>query len=419
MRRGVTDSVMVSRGDAETRRVSPDGRGSFFATRQIPRVPWPKVKQHSMKLEDACILIADCPHSTAPDEGVGYPLVRTPNVGNGRLVFEKMHRVSRHVYELRNKRAKPQAGDLIYAREAPAGNVALITEGQEVCLGQRTVLLRPNPKIADSAFLTYFLLAPEQKHRLLGTATGATVTHVNIPVIRSLEISLPALPVQRRIADILSAYDDLIENNRRRIAILEETARIAYRKWFGGGEGRTVTLGEVCQSFGGGTPKTNVTEYWNGDVPWVVPTDVTRNSCLALLDTERKITALGLEKSSAKMLPANAILMTSRASVGYFAIADFPVCTNQGFISIVPNDAAWRWYLLFNLMSRVEEIRANAKGSTFPEISRARFRGMDISVPDKESLESFNDIVTPLSSRFVLCPSNPPPLPPAICCCRG
>lgn len=162
---------------------------------------------------------------------------------------------------------------------------------------------------------------------------------------------------------------------------------------------KTVPLGEICQSFGGGTPKTSVPEYWNGDIPWVVPTDVTRNSCLALLDTERKITTLGLEKSSAKMLPANAILMTSRASVGYFAIADFPVCTNQGFISIVPNDAAWRWYLLFNLMSRVDEIRGNAKGSTFPEISRARFRSMDIAVPDEESLEAFNDIVTPLMQQ--------------------
>ena len=130
-----------------------------------------------------------------------------------------------------------------------------------------------------------------------------------------------------------------------------------------------------------------------------MPTDVTRTSCLVLHDTERKITALGLEKSSAKMLPSNAILMTSRASVGYFAIADFPVCTNQGFISIVPNDAAWRWYLLFNLMSRVEEIRGNAKGSTFPEISRARFRSMDIAVPAEESLEAFNDIVTPLMQQ--------------------
>ncbi len=366
------------------------------------RAPWQKFTASAMrplKLEEVCLFIADCPHSTAQDEGQGFPLVRTPNVGNGRLIFEKMHRVSRAVYEARNKRAKPQTGDLIYAREAPAGNVALITKGQEVCLGQRTVLLRPNPTMADSAFLTYYLLAPEQRHRLLGTATGATVTHVNLPAIRNLEVALPPLPIQRRIADILSAYDDLIENNRRRIAILEETARLAYRKWFDGEMGRTATLGEVCQSFGGGTPKTNVTEYWNGDVPWVVPTDVTRNSCLALLDTERKITALGLEKSSAKMLPANAILMTSRASVGYFAIADFPVCTNQGFISIVPNDAAWRWYLLFNLMSRVEEIRGNAKGSTFPEISRARFRSMDISVPDKESLESFNDIVTPLMQQ--------------------
>ena len=221
VRRETIDASHVSCLLSKTPRVS---RLTSHA-QPAPAVPWPKVKQHSMKLEDACILIADCPHSTAPDEGVGYPLVRTPNVGNGRLVFEKMHRVSRSVYELRNKRAKPQAGDLIYAREAPAGNVALITEGQEVCLGQRTVLLRPNPKIADSAFLTYFLLAPEQKHRLLGTATGATVTHVNIPVIRSLEISLPPLPIQRRIADILSAYDDLIENNRRRIAILEEAAR--------------------------------------------------------------------------------------------------------------------------------------------------------------------------------------------------
>lgn len=214
----------------------PEGPGSVLPARPTSRVPWPMVKQQSMRLEDACILIADCPHSTAPDEGAGYPLVRTPNIGNGRLVFDKMHRVSRPVYELRNKRAKPQAGDLIYAREAPAGNVALITEGQEVCLGQRTVLLRPNPKIVDSAFLTYYLLAPEQKNRLLGTATGATVTHVNIPVIRALEISLPPLPVQRRIADILSAYDDLIENNRRRIAILEETARTVFEEEIANGE---------------------------------------------------------------------------------------------------------------------------------------------------------------------------------------
>ena len=251
------------------------------------------------------------------------------------------------------------------------------------------------PHLADIKFV-YDVMRLRFQNEIRGSLKGASIPYIVKGHLSNFQIPLPPLPVQRRIADVLSAYDDLIENNRRRIAILEETARLTYRKWFGGEVGRTTTLGEVCQSFGGGTPKTSVAEYWNGDVSWVVPTDVTRNSCLALLDTERKITALGLEKSSAKMLPANAILMTSRASVGYFAIADFPVCTNQGFISIVPNDAAWQWYLLFNLMSRVEEIRGNAKGSTFPEISRARFRSMDIVVPDNESLGSFNDVVIPL-----------------------
>lgn len=185
-----------------------------------------------MTLEHACALIADCPHTTAQDEGAGYPLVRTPNIGYGRLVFDKMHRVSRAVYDIRNKRAKPLPGDLIYAREAPAGNVALIMPGQEVCLGQRTVLIRPNPEIVDSAFLTYYLLAPAQRNKLLGTATGATVAHVNVPAIRNLEISLPPLPTQKRIADILSAYDDLIENNRRRMEILEESARLIFKERF-------------------------------------------------------------------------------------------------------------------------------------------------------------------------------------------
>lgn len=256
--------------------------------------------------------------------------------------------------------------------------------------------------IVDGSKTDYHFVYYSLKFRyseLGGLAKGAAQTNLSAGMIKEFEIPLPPLPVQRRIADILSAYDDLIENNRRRIAILEETARLAYRKWFGGTTAGISTMGEICKTFGGGTPKTSVKEYWEGDVPWVVPTDITRNSCIALLDTERKITALGLEKSSAKMLPANAILMTSRASVGYFAVADFPVCTNQGFIGIVPHDTSLRWYILFNLMSRVEEIRNNAKGATFPEISRTRFRDMEIAVPDEESTTAFNAIVTPLMTQ--------------------
>lgn len=185
-----------------------------------------------MKLSEVCEFIIDCPHSTAVDEGLGYPLIRTPNVGNGRLILEDVHRVSEETYNKRNARAVPQAGDLIFAREAPAGNVALIQEGQEVCLGQRTVLIRPNADKVDAAFLTYYILAPEQQYHLLGSANGATVAHVNLPIIRNLEINIPDILTQQRISKILTAYDDLIENNQKQIKLLEEAAQRLYKEWF-------------------------------------------------------------------------------------------------------------------------------------------------------------------------------------------
>lgn len=185
-----------------------------------------------INLEDVCEFIVDCPHSTAKDEGEGFPLIRTPNIGKGRLLLDGVHRVSVDVYNKRNARAVPQDDDLIFAREAPAGNVAIVKNGEKVCLGQRTVLLRPNKELVNPDFLTYFLLAPEQQYGLLGTANGATVSHVNIPTIRGLKINLPPLQVQSRIAEIISSYDDLIENNQKQTKLLEEAAQRLYKEWF-------------------------------------------------------------------------------------------------------------------------------------------------------------------------------------------
>jgi len=210
---------------------------------------------------------------------------------------------------------------------------------------------------------------------------------------------------QVKIASILSAYDDLIENNRRRIQLLEQAARLLYKEWFvhlrfpghehvkikdGVPEGwERKKIAEVCQTIGGGTPSTKVSEYWDGDITWVVPSDITNNNSLVLLESGRKITEKGLRESSAKLVPAESILMTSRASVGYFALVDHEVCTNQGFINIVPYDEQPRMYLLFNLLSRVNEIRGNAKGTTYPEISKGRFREMDIIIPKKTLMNQF------------------------------
>ena len=185
-----------------------------------------------MVLNDICEFIVDCPHSTAPDEGEGYPIIRTPNVGRGRLILDGVQRVSKATYDKRNIRAVPQKDDIIFAREAPAGNAAIIRAGQEVCLGQRTVLIRPDKKKVCPQFLAYYILAPKQQCELLGTANGATVAHVNIPIIRNMPVNIPKIEIQERIAEILSSYDDLIENNKKQIKLLEEAAERLYREWF-------------------------------------------------------------------------------------------------------------------------------------------------------------------------------------------
>lgn len=185
-----------------------------------------------MQLRDVCKFIVDCPHSTAKDEGLGYPLIRTPNIGKGRLLLDNVHRVSEQVYRERTQRGTPEDGDIIFAREAPAGNAALVTNGEKVCLGQRTVLIRPNTELVNPQFLVYYLLGPEQQYKLLGNANGATVDHVNLPIIRNLPIQLPDRKIQDKIADILSTYDDLIENNKKQIKLLEEAAQRLYKEWF-------------------------------------------------------------------------------------------------------------------------------------------------------------------------------------------
>jgi type I restriction enzyme, S subunit len=186
-----------------------------------------------LTLLDVCEAIVDCEHKTAPTQETGYPSIRTPNIGRGRLLLDGVNRVSEETYRLWTQRAIPQAGDLILAREAPIGNVAMIPLKVDVCLGQRTVLIRPNKQKVNSIFLTYLLLGDEMQNRIRSMSNGSTVHHLNMKDIRGLCLpELPPLETQHKIATILSSYDDLIENNTRRIEILEDMARGLYREWF-------------------------------------------------------------------------------------------------------------------------------------------------------------------------------------------
>jgi type I restriction enzyme, S subunit len=184
-------------------------------------------------------LIIDCEHKTAPTQEEGIPSIRTPNIGKGYLIFDDVYRVSEETYKLWTRRGKPEPGDLILAREAPAGNVGVIPPGAKVCLGQRTVLIRPKKQIIDSHYLAFLLLHPIVQKRLLDKSTGATVQHVNMKDIRALSMSeLPSIQVQRdcvkELEHLKSEVNRLEAIYRQKLAALTELKQSILQKAFTG-----------------------------------------------------------------------------------------------------------------------------------------------------------------------------------------
>ena len=178
------------------------------------------------RLKFICELIVDCEHKTAPTQATGHPLIRTTNIGKGQLILTDVNRVSKDTYREWSRRATPHAEDLILAREAPVGNVAIVPKGLQVCLGQRTVLIRPDKNKVCPMFLVNLMLADKVQAGLLLRSAGATVPHLNMADIRNLELKVPPLPIQQQIAKFLDSntkqIDKLRSNEEKTIKLLKE-----------------------------------------------------------------------------------------------------------------------------------------------------------------------------------------------------
>ena len=194
---------------------------------------------HKKPLADMCKLIVDCEHKTAPTQEEGIPSIRTPNIGKGKLLLDGVYRVSEETYREWTRRAEPLPGDLILAREAPAGNVAVIPDDTKVCLGQRTVLIRPNRTVFEPEFLSWLLLQPKMQQKLLAHSRGATVQHINMKDIRALHIgAIPPLSEQRRIvANVGDASEEtqrLESIYQRKLTALDELKQSLLHQAFSG-----------------------------------------------------------------------------------------------------------------------------------------------------------------------------------------
>ena len=365
---------------------------------------WKKVK-----LKDCCHSISDGDHLPPPKSNSGIPFVTIANIdATNHIDFGNTMFVPLEYYNNLNEIRKAKCNDILYSVVGSFGKPVLIKENIPFAFQRHIAILRPNNEIADSRFLYYVMLTRDFFMQADTVAIGVAQRTISLTALRNMEVKLPSMETQYRIANILSRYDSLIENYQKQIKLLEEAAQRLYKEWFvdlrfPGHENTKIVDGvpegwekkkisDICQTVGGGTPSTKVAEYYDdGNIKWVTPTDITRSNCLCLFDTDKKITEDGLAHSSAKILPPETILMTSRASVGYFGIYDCEVCTNQGFISCIPNERSYQMYMLYNLMNRVEEIRQKAGGSTYLEISKSVFRDFDIVLPSCMVLETFQE----------------------------
>lgn len=367
-----------------------------------------------MELGEICNLIVDCEHKTAPTQETGYPSIRTPNIARGFFILDNVRRVSEETYRLWTRRAIPKQGDLIMAREAPVGNVAIIPPGLNPCLGQRTLLIRCNKAKAEPAYVSYLLNGPQVQGTIYGMTNGVTVPHLNMRDVRTLPIpEIPEIPIQRKIATILSAYDDLIENNLRRIKILEEMAQALYREWFvkfrfpGYEKVRMVdsALGKIPEGWevvpftdiadvlSGGTPKTKIEEYWGGSIPFFTPKDAPDS--FYVTNTEKSITEIGLSKCNSRLYPKDTVFITARGTVGKVVMPSMGMAMNQSCYALRGKDGINQHFLFLATKQQVDYLRKNTGGATFDTIVVDTFTRMEFVRPSAVLIDQFSRVVQP------------------------
>ncbi len=232
---------------------------------------------------------------------------------------------------------------------------------------------------------------------------GATRGNINAQTYAAMPIILPERQEQDRIVSILSSLDDKIDLLHRENATLEQMAETLFRQWFvveAKEEWEEGKLGDILSVKGGTTPSTKDPNFWDGDIAWTSPRDVTTLNGLYLFETEKKITQKGLEQISSGLLPAGTLLMSSRAPVGVLAFAEIPLAINQGYIAILDDKGYSKEFIYLWLKTNMDLVHSYSNGSTFMEISKSAFKSLDISIPSKNEVECFVQEVKPYFEKI-------------------
>lgn len=361
----------------------------------------------------------DGPHATPPVTDSGAVFLGISNITkDGHIDLTDIKYISEEDLPKWTRRVTPKCGDIVFSYEATLNLYAIIPDGFWGCLGRRMALIRPDEEKAHGKYLYYYFFSPEWRATIAAnTITGATVDRIPIAKFPDFPIRLPEIEKQRRIADILSKYDDLIENNKKQINLLEEAAQRLYKEWFvdfrfpgyeeveivdGVPEGwmkkRISDLGEIIT---GKTPSTAKKQYYGGNIPFVKIPDM--HDCVFPITTEVSLTTEGANTQKNKYIPKNGIMVSCIATVGLVNIAIEPCQTNQQINSIILNDEQDLYYT-YSTMKRLKDLLegVGSNGATMTNVNKTKFGNLEMLYPSEEFRKAYFEYCSPIFEKIFL-----------------
>lgn len=336
----------------------------------------------------------------------GIPVIRGTNLNYYRYVDgDFTFLTEKKANELKASNCMPE--DIVFTHRGTIGQVCLVPNGkyQRYVVSQSGMKLTLNKDIVDPYFCFYFFKSDVGQHQLLKYESQVGVPSISNPItsLKEIEIPCPQIAEQKAIAAILSSFDDKIDLLHLQNSTLESMAEALFRQWFvveAKNEWEEKSLLHYVKLIGGGTPKTSVREYWNGSIPWLSGGDISSAHKLFALESVKTITEVGVENSSAKVLPQYATVVTARGTVGKFCLLGKPMAYSQTNYGILPVDNRSYFFTFLLVDHVVKELQMSAYGSVFDTITTQTFEEVRISLPKDDVLIKFEGQVSSLFSKI-------------------
>lgn len=342
----------------------------------------------------------------------GIPVLSGANLGTERLTDNFVNYVSTKKAKSL-KKAVAQRGDIVVTHRGTLGQISYIPNDSlfdSYVISQSQFRVRFSERYVIPAWIVLYFTSSTGSEKLLEGKghTGVPAIAQPTKTFRQLSVPLPSLREQQAIVEALSDADAYIESLEQRIAKKRLIKQGAMQELLTGkgrlpgfsGEWELKRLGEISEIVSGGTPSTIINEYWNGDIHWCTPTDITSTEGKYLTHTEKRITKAGLKNSSANLLPKGSLLLCSRATIGEVKIAADRICTNQGFKSLICCDQAYNEYLYYVILTIKPKLLEKGIGSTFLEISKKDTAAIEIKLPPFEEQTAIAEILSDMDAEI-------------------